>query len=192
MAKVEPIRDKKQIDALKKYLLGWNLQYYCLINFMFNVPLRVSDILNLKWEDVYAYKRRLFNDHIAVKEKKTGKINRLILNDMAIKGLTKMYLNSLSSSTPNNFIFKSREGDFNHLTRQRVSQIIKSSCAAVGIKENVNCHTMRKSMGYHLWNNGISPTVIMEIYNHSNLTVSKRYFGVNQVDKDNALKNVKL
>lgn len=77
MSKVEPIRDKKQIDSLKKYLLGWNLQYYCLINFMINVPLRVSDVLNLKWKDVYDYKKRTFNDHIVVKEKKTGKLNTL-------------------------------------------------------------------------------------------------------------------
>ena len=182
MSKVEPIRDKKQIDALKKYLLGWNLQYYCLINFMFNVPLRVSDILNLKWKDVYDYKKKTFNDHIVVKEKKTSKMNTLILNDMAIKGL-KMYLNSLNSNEEDEYIFKSREGSSKPLTRQRVSQIIKNSCAAVEIKENVNCHTMRKSMGYHLWNNGISPAVIIEIYNHSNLTVSKRYFGVNQLDK---------
>lgn len=191
MSKVEPIRDKKQIDALKKYLLGWNLQYYCLINFMLNVPLRVSDVINLKWKDVYDYKKRTFNNHIIVKEKKTGKINTLVLNDMAVKGL-RMYLNSVHSSNENEFIFKSREGKDRPLSRQRVSQIIKTSCAAVGIKENVNCHTMRKSMGYHLWNNGISPAVIMEIYNHSNLTVSKRYFGVNQLDKDNALKNIKL
>ncbi|MCD2346132.1 tyrosine-type recombinase/integrase [Clostridium guangxiense] len=191
MSKVEPIRDKKQIDALKKYLLGWNLQYYCLINFMINVPLRVSDVLSLKWKDVYDYKKRTFNDHIVVKEKKTGKLNTLVLNDMAVKGL-KMYLNSLNLNEEDEYIFKSREGISKPLTRQRVSQIIKSSCAAVGIKENVNCHTMRKSMGYHLWNNGISPAVIMEIYNHSNLTVSKRYFGVNQLDKDNALKNIKL
>lgn len=191
MAKVEPIREKKQIDALKKYLLGWNLQYYCLINLMLNVPLRVSDMLGLVWNDVYNYKTNSFNDHVVIKEKKTGKVNKLILNNVAIKGL-KMYFKSLDDSSPSTYIFKSREGICKPLTRQRVSQIIKISCDAVGIKENVNCHTMRKSMGYHLWNNGISPAVIMEIYNHSNLTVSKRYFGVSQVDKDNALRNLEL
>ncbi len=58
---------------------------------MLNVPLRVSDMLSLVWQDVYNYKTNSFNDHVVIKEKKTGKINKLILNNVAIKGLKNVF-----------------------------------------------------------------------------------------------------
>lgn len=76
-----------------------------------------------------------------------------------------MYLNSLSSNTPNNFIFKSRKGDFNHLTRQHISQIIKSSCAAVGIKEMDNYNLNHNKFIVQLLNNLLFKIVLKHQYN---------------------------
>ena len=78
------------------------------------------------------------------------------------------------------FIFKSREGENKHITRQQALNILKDAAEAVGVKENVGTHTLRKIWGYHAWKSGFNPALIMEILNHSNLSITKRYLGIRQ------------
>ena len=59
---------------------------------------------------------------------------------------------------------------------------MKNAAKAVGIKDNVGTHSLRKTWGYHAWKKGFSPAIIMETLNHSNLTVMKRYLGIQQDD----------
>ena len=68
MRYVEPIRNKKQIDALKNYLKRQNLRDCLLFVLGINSGLRISDLLLLKISDVKA------KDRIVIREKKTGKI----------------------------------------------------------------------------------------------------------------------
>ena len=58
----------------------------------------------------------------------------------------------------------------------------KDAAEAVGIKENVGTHSLRKTWGYQAWKNGFNPALIMETLNHSNLSVTKRYLGIRQDD----------
>ena len=47
MELVEPIRDMKKLEKMKKYLKGKSLRDYCLFVLGINSGLRVSDLLNL-------------------------------------------------------------------------------------------------------------------------------------------------
>jgi integrase len=69
---VEPIRDEKKIEAVKRNLLDGNhYRDYLLFTLGINTGLRVSDLLKLKYTDVLDDKGK-FKSHITIKEKKTG------------------------------------------------------------------------------------------------------------------------
>jgi integrase len=69
---VQPIRDRKKIETMKKILKSQNLRDYCLFVLGINSGLRVSDLLKLSVADVIDEKSRI-KDRINLREKKTGK-----------------------------------------------------------------------------------------------------------------------
>lgn len=178
MKTVEPIRDPKKINAMKKYLKGKSLRDHALFVVGLNIALRITDLLNLTWADVMKGKR--FKT-LKLKEGKTKKDRNIKLNRTAQKALSEL-LESIGAYSTGDYIFRSREGNNSHITRQQALNILKNAADAVSIKENVGTHTLRKTWGYHAWKNGFSPALIMETLNHSNLSVTKRYLGIRQDD----------
>ncbi|HPF17592.1 MAG TPA: site-specific integrase, partial [Thermotogota bacterium] len=80
---VEPIRDLKQIDDMKKLMIAdENYRDHLLFTLGINSGLRVSDLLSIKWELFLNEKRNLLKggSAIIVTEKKTGKAKRFKLN----------------------------------------------------------------------------------------------------------------
>ena len=70
MAATEPIRDKKQLKELEDYFLRkGQLRNYTLIIMGTYTVLRISDLLRLKWSDVYDEERQVFRSHITVYRK---------------------------------------------------------------------------------------------------------------------------
>lgn len=180
---VEPIRDKKKIEDLKVYLRGKNLRDYVLFVVGINVALRVSDLLNLRWADLLKGNGKTFKS-IKLIEGKTKKKRDIQLNKTSQKALREL-LDSLDTYSMDDYVFKSRQGENMALTRQQALNILKNSAADVGIKENVGTHTLRKTWGYHAWQKGFSPALIMETLNHSNLNMTKRYLGIRQDEINN-------
>lgn len=176
MKAVEPIRDPKKINAIKIYLKGKNIRDYALFTLGINIALRISDLLKLTWGDVLNSKDfKVIN----LKEGKTQKPRNIKLNTAAQNALKEL-LKSLDTYNMGDFIFKSREGDNKPITRQQALNILKDAAEAVGVKENIGTHTLRKTWGYHAWKSGFNPALIMETLNHSNLSVTKRYLGIRQ------------
>mgnify|MGYP001386727814 FL=1 len=88
MNAVEPIRDPKKINVMKNYLKGKNIRDYALFVVGINVALRISDLLNLKWGDVYDGKNfKIVN----LKEGKTKKLRSIKLNKVAQKALQELF-----------------------------------------------------------------------------------------------------
>ncbi len=51
---------------------------------------------------------------------------------------------------------------------------------------------MRKTFGYHAWKTGGQPALIMDIYNHSNIEITKRYLSIDQDERDNLFNKINL
>ena len=189
MAATEPIRDKKQLKALADYFLKrGQLRNHALIVVGACTALRISDLLQLKWSDVYDQERNAFRLHVTLTEKKTGKSKTIALNKQAIAALTLYFPHRRGT-----FIFASNRKEDRAISRVQAWRIIHAAAIAVEIAGKIACHSLRKTWGYHAWTSKkVSPVVIMDIYNHSNYEVTRRYLGIAQDELDRAYLAVEL
>jgi integrase len=178
----QPIRDKKQATALAIYFKDKG-QYrnFTLIIMGLYTALRISDLLSICWEDVYDFRNNRVREVLHLSERKTGKTATIALNKEILVALNQLL--SHTEALPHDAIFKSQKTG-KAIGRTQAYRIIRNAADVLSFQNRVSCHSLRKTLGYHAWNNGVSPAVIMDIYNHSSLAVTKRYLGVTQDDID--------
>jgi len=180
MAATQPVRNKHEVrDLATYYLKRGQLRNHVLIVLGLYTALRISDLLRLRWDDVYDFDNNRVRDLIELVEKKTHKHKTIALNKTLIGALNLL----ASTAAPGRFVIE------NSRTRKAISRvqayrIIRAASENLKFQNHVSCHSLRKTFGYHAWKEGVSPAVIMEIYNHSSLAVTRRYLGVTQDDKN--------
>jgi len=128
---------------------------------------------------MYDFKTRRPRNSITITEKKTGKTKTIALHKSIISAL-KVYYNQATPGAP--LILNPQTGKA--ITRVQAYRLLRSAAEAIRLCQRVSCHSLRKTFGYHAWKGGVSPAVIMEIYNHSSLAITRRYLGVSQDDKN--------
>ena len=176
---------------MEEYFLQQNkLRNYALFILGINTALRISDLLTLKWEDVYDFQRKEIKKHIVICEQKTNKWNCIAINKK-IKNCLDMLLKE-KKRYPEEYLFQSRKKNNRAITRNQAYIIIKQAANRNAIYNNISCHSLRKTFGYHAWKRGIPPAVIMDIYNHSNMAVTKRYLSIDQDERDEVFYTVEL
>ena len=99
MSTTEPIRNTIELSRFMDYYKTEcaNHRNYAMIMLGLYSALRISDILNLKWSDIYDFKGRKIKSAVTVKEQKTGKINNFALNNHIQQALS-LYLRKKSIS----------------------------------------------------------------------------------------------
>lgn len=189
MATTEPIRNKKQLRQLADYFLKrGKLRNYALIVVGACTVLRISDLLALKWTDVYNAEKDEFYTHITVIEKKTGKTRTIALNKQAIAALR-----ACLPHRKGEFIFSSNRKEDKAISRVQAWRIIRAAVDALDIAGKISCHSLRKTWGYHACiSQKVPPAIIMEIYNHSSYTITRRYLGITQDELDAAYLAIEL
>jgi site-specific recombinase XerD len=141
MSTSQPIRNRNELQELKNYYYETeqNLRNYALICLGINSALRISDLLDLRWRDVYSFERSSFLTHISIQEQKTGKKTRIALNKNATQGLG-CYMDSLTEITGNNYIFPGRSSD-QHLSRTQAFRIIRHASEQLHFENKLSCHS---------------------------------------------------
>ncbi len=167
---VEPIRNKKQVKKIEKYLKERSYRNMVIWVFGINTGLRVSDILGLNVGDVRN------KSIIELKEKKTGKFKQILLNNKLRRILTKFILDREDKEP----LFVSQKVS-HRLDRSLVYRMINEACKAVNVSEKrIGTHTMRKTFGYHHYKKFKDAALLQQIFNHSSPKITLRYLGINQ------------
>lgn len=186
MSTSQPIRNKNHLHAFTHYWLAQgNLRNYLLIVFALYSALRISDLLRLTWLDVYDHSLHSFYSHISLIEHKTGKFKTFPLNPMILHAL-KLYF----PFQQHNYLFPSNRNLHKPISRIQAWRIIQITAIAVHIPDSISCHSLRKTFGYHAWKQGAHPSLIMDIYNHSSYSTTRRYLGISQDDLDDIYLNI--
>jgi integrase len=181
MSTTQPIRNKHQVRELAGYYLKrGELRNYLLIVMGVHTALRVCDLLRLTWDDVYDFEGKRVRERVTLTEQKTGKTKSVTLNKAIVTALGLCTAFAKRGA----YLIKSRKGTNAPISRVQAYRVIREAAEALKFTSRVSCHSLRKTFGYHAWKNGVSPAVIMEIYDHSSFAVTRRYLGVTQDDKD--------
>lgn len=192
MATSQPIRKKTDIEKLKNYFLErGEYRNYALVTFGLNTALRISDILKIKWGDVYDSNTHSFLTHIHLIEQKTQKETYILVNKSVKKALIQ-YKNTLDAIRPEEYIFSSQKNRSLPISRVQAFRIIKEAVDALNLGEHISCHSLRKTFGYQAWKEGAEPALLMNIFNHSSFEITKRYLCIDQDDKDKLFYRINL
>lgn len=182
MELVQPIREREKIQEIKDILKRNGYRDFLLFIAGINTGLRISDLLKLKVSDVKN------KDHIIIKEQKTGKSKRFLING-SFKANLEGYINIMNDD---DYLFPSRKGTNQPLTRTQAYRIINDACKKAGIKDQIGTHTLRKTFGYHHYQQFKDVAILQDIFNHSAPSVTLRYIGINDDMKDQTIREFEL
>lgn len=139
--------------------------------------LRISDILALRWNQILGV------SEFSVIEKKTGKKRTLRLNPQLQQHIQECYghIRPIGLKAP---ILVSQKGTV--FTIQRINVILKEVKKKYRLKvKNFSCHSLRKTFGRQVYNmnsdnSELALVKLMELFNHSSVSITKRYLGLRQ------------
>lgn len=179
--KVEPIKQVKDIKAIKK-LLADNPRNLCLFTLGINTNLRASDLLNLKVCQVRGLKPM---DEVELNEKKTKKSRRITLNRACVKVIERLL--ATKPLKDEEYLFKSQRGI---LIVPSVNRLVKQWCKTMNLKENYGSHTLRKTWGYHQRVTfGVGLPELMVCFNHSTQRQTLDYLCIQPEEIKNVYSN---
>lgn len=175
--RVEPIRSPQAVAAIEVLLerQSRNRAIFCLGT---NTNLRASDMLRLNVGDVLGLQP---GDSLIVREKKTKKVRRIVLNRKVVLALER-WLGEHPDARPEAPLFPSR-GRVTPLTVSSLNNLVKAWCRQVGMRGNYGSHSLRKTFGYmHRVVHGTDIPTLMVMFNHSSQRQTLAYLGIEEAD----------
>lgn len=183
---VQPIRNPVKIDEMKSELRKNGTRDYLLFTFGINVGLRISDIIKLRVKDI-CNENFTVKSHLTIIEDKTNKVKRFKLNSMLTEEL-EQYVKNMS---PDDYLFKSRKGSNKPISRVQAYRILTDAATRIGL-EDVGSHSLRKTFGYHFYQQTKDVAILQQLFNHSSPSITLKYIGINQDTLDSAYDNFSL
>ena len=165
------------MNLIRKLAKDNNYKMSLLIALGCFTGLRISDILALRWKQI------LNVSEFTIIEKKTGKLRTLRLNPQLQRHITECH-EQIKPASVNVPILQSQKGTVFSIQRINVmlKEIKKKYRLHVG---NFSCHSLRKTFSRQVYNmnnenSELALVKLMELFNHSSVSITKRYLGLRQ------------
>ncbi len=139
--------------------------------------LRISDILSLKWSQVYDL------DEFELIEMKTKKVREIKINPQLKQHISDCY-DRIQPRTSDEYIFTSQKGTVYSV--QRINIILKDLRTRYNLKiKNFSTHSLRKCFGREIFNRSegnaeLALVKLSHLFNHSNPAITRRYLGISK------------
>lgn len=193
MNTAQPIRDKAQLERFKDYyrLEEPNSRNYLFIITSLNTALHVSDVLKLQWRDVYDFNKKAIRAHLSLREEKTEK-NTVIFINGNIREALQLHIEAMAKIKPEEYLFAPAYRPDKPISRVQAYRIIQRVKDACGMEGVVSSHSLRKTFGYQACRQGVNPSMLMDIFNHSSYSITKRYLGIEQDERDEVFRDISV
>ncbi len=130
MGTAQPIKNEEALREFTDYyrLTRPSARNYALIIFSLNTALRISDLLALKWENIYDFESEKMTKHLCIREHKTGKISVIALNSR-IHAAVYFYMEERCPAK-GEFLFSRNTSHTEPLSRTQAYRIIRNPASA--------------------------------------------------------------
>lgn len=180
MNSVKPLINNELIQDISDYLEERRERDYVLFWTGIYTGRRIGDLRTLKIRDIKD------KDRIVFIEGKTKKKADIILHPH----LKEIYKHYCEGKSKYEYAFPNNRKPAGPISRVRIWQILNEAAAHFEYKDKIGCHTLRKTFGYWLYQEGKDIMIIKELLNQSDIAVTKRYIGIDQDQKDNVICNL--
>lgn len=174
----EPLKSLDDVAKVRA-VLQTDPRGLALFTLGINSALRASDILKLKRKD-------LRGNELFIREKKTGKLRRITLNDPTVQAI-KAYMATRTDT--HEWLFVGQRG---HMTHGYFGKLVRQWFSDAGIEaRNVACHSLRKTfvrLNHEVF--GVSLGTLMITLNHSTERQTLAYCGLTAADVEKTYANV--
>jgi integrase/recombinase XerD len=165
------------INEIKRLIeVTTNIKHNMIIRLLYGCGLRVSEIVNLKKEDVN------FDEEIIHIKLAKGKKDRFV---KIPESISKELQSFVSLSKANQVLFESNRGG--KLTTATIQAILKNARKKAGISKRVYPHLLRHSFATHLLESGVDLRIIQKLLGHSDIKTTQIYTQISQA----SIKNIK-
>ncbi|MDC0257768.1 site-specific integrase [Crocinitomicaceae bacterium] len=152
-------------EEVKRILLVTkNLKHRCILGLLYSSGLRISEVLNLKIEDIDS--QRML---VRVNNAKGGKDRLTLLSENILSELRTYY----KEAKPKTWLFESPDGKQYSATSVRA--VLKRSAKTAGIRKRVYPHVLRHSFATHLLESGTDLRYIQQLLGHSSSKTTEIY-----------------
>nr|WP_246879655.1 site-specific integrase [Lactiplantibacillus plantarum] len=150
--------------------------------------LRVSDVMQLRWADVFN-ENGTVRQNAFIHDQKTGKANLLYLKPVKVDLLA--YQAWLQEShLISDWLFPSIQHPDRHITEKQFYKIMSKVGDLLGINY-LGTHTMRKTGAYRVYTqSNYNIGLVMHLLNHSSEAMTLAYLGLDQASQEGMLDQI--